>query len=90
MKNTLLSTVACVSDDLSVVGMEVRQTVPCSPPASGKRHGTLILSPQTGCVLAARKIRVPQLGFGSGQLLLANHVQPVYAIFVDATDWVLQ
>ena len=39
------------------------------------------------CVLAARNIRVPQLGFGSGQLLLANHVRTVsgnFALFVDA------
>ena len=40
-------------------------------------------------VLAARNFRVPQLGFGSGQLLLANHVRLVSAIFVDAAHWVL-
>ena len=30
------------------------------------------------------------IGFGSGQLLLDNHVRPVSAIFVDATNWVLK
>ena len=42
------------------------------------------------CVLTARNIRVPQLGFGSGQLLLANYVRPVSANFVDAIHWVLK
>ena len=41
-------------------------------------------------VLEARNLRVPQLGFSSGQLLLANHVRPVSAIFVDSTHWVLR
>ena len=73
--------------------MEVRLTVACASPLSGGRHGILILSPETCLVVfwqrAACNIRVPQLGFGSGQLLLANHVRPGSAILsLMPTHWV--